>query len=133
MTGPGGFINITHATPKVIFCGTFMGKAKLKVGDGKLEILEEGKIRKFVKKVRQVTFSGQFADPNQTVLYITERAVFKLIDKKLTLIEIAPGMDLEKDILANMDFKPEISPDLKLMDPNIFCEKWGKLGDYLHD
>ena len=133
MTGPGGFINITRATPKVIFCGTFMGKAKLKVGDGKLEILEEGKIRKFVKHVQQITFSGKYADPNQTVLYITERAVFKLIDKKLTLIEIAPGIDLEKDVLANMDFKPEISPDLKVMDPNIFCETWGKLGDYLKD
>ncbi len=129
MTGPGGFINITHATPKVIFCGTFMGKAKLKVGDGKLEILEEGTIKKFVKHVKQITFSGQYANPNQTVLYITERAVFKLIDKKVTLIEIAPGIDLEKDVLAHMDFRPEISPDLKTMDPALFCEQWGKLGE----
>jgi propionate CoA-transferase len=61
------------------------------------------------------------------VLYITERAVFQLIGGKVTLIELAPGIDLEKDILANMDFRPEISPDLKLMDPSIFNEKWGNL------
>ena len=127
MTGPGGFIDITRATPKVLFCGTFMGHAKLKPGDGKLEIVKEGDIRKFVKKVKQITFAGQYAEKGQTVLYITERAVFELKGGKVTLIEIAPGIDLEKDILANMDFKPEISPDLKLMDPSIFCETWGNL------
>ena len=119
MTGPGGFIDITRAT--------FMGHAKLKPGDGKLEIVKEGDIRKFVKKVKQITFAGQYAEKGQTVLYITERAVFELKGGKVTLIEIAPGIDLEKDILANMDFKPEISPDLKLMDPSIFCETWGNL------
>ncbi|MCD8191205.1 MAG: malonate decarboxylase subunit alpha [Oscillospiraceae bacterium] len=131
VTGPGGFINITQATPKIIFCGTFMGKAKLKVGDGKIEVLEEGKIRKFVQKVKQITFAGKYAGKDQTVLYVTERAVFRLIDGKVTLVEIAPGMDLEKDILANMGFKPEISPDLKVMDPGIFCEHWGGLGKYI--
>ena len=80
-----------------------------------------------MKKVKQITFAGQYAEKGQTVLYITERAVFELRDGKVTLIEIAPGMDLEKDILANMDFKPEISPDLKLMDPSIFMETWGNL------
>ena len=55
--------------------------------------------------------------------------MFKLIDKKVTLIEIAPGIDLEKDVLAHMDFRPEISPDLKTMDPALFCEHWGKLGE----
>ena len=100
-------------------------------GDGKLEILEEGRIRKFVKHVSQITFAGQFAPKDQEVMYITERAVFRLIDGKVTLVEIAPGMDLEKDILANMDFKPEISPDLKQMDPGIFCETWGGLGAIL--
>jgi propionate CoA-transferase len=127
MTGPGGFIDITRSTPKVLFCGTFMGKAKVQPGGGKLTIVEEGKIRKFVKHVKQITFAGQYAEKGQTVLYITERAVFQLIDGKVVLIEIAPGIDLEKDILANMDFKPEISPDLKLMDATIFNEKWGNL------
>lgn len=131
LTGPGGFINITQATPKVIFCGNFVGKAKVQVGDGKITVLEEGKIKKFVKDVEQITFSGQYAGENQEVLYITERCVFKLINKKVTLIEIAPGLDLEKDILAQMDFKPEIAEDLKLMDAGIFCENWGGLKDYM--
>lgn len=133
VTGPGGFINITQATPKVVFCGTFMNKAKVKVGDGKLEIIEEGNRRKFVDHVKQITFAGKYAGENQTVLYITERAVFQLINKKVTLIEIAPGVDLEKDILANMDFRPEISPDLKLMDAGIFEETWGGLGKYIEN
>ena len=127
LTGPGGFINITAKTPKVIFCGTFMGKAKLHVGNGRLEILEEGKIRKFVKDVDQITFSGKYVPDKQEVLYITERAVFRLIDHKITLVEIAPGIDLQNDILSQMDFKPEISKDLKLMDSSIFNEKWGGL------
>lgn len=131
LTGPGGFIDITASTPKVIFAGTLMGKAKLSVGDGKLTVLEEGTIRKFVDKVGQITFAGQYAPAHQEVLYVTERAVFKLIDHKLTLIEIAPGIDLEKDVLAAMDFRPEISPDLKIMEPGIFHETWGGLGKYL--
>jgi propionate CoA-transferase len=131
LTGPGGFIDITGATPKVIFCGTFMGKAELKVGDGKLVIEKEGTIRKFLKNVEQITFSGKNAHIRQTVLYVTERGVFSLLDGKMTLIEIAPGINLEKDILARMDFMPEIAKDLKLMDPGIFCEAWGGLGKYL--
>ena len=127
LTGPGGFINITSATKTVIFCGTFMAKAKYAVHDGKLEIVEEGKIRKFVKNVEQITFSAEKAPKDQNVLYVTERCVFKLIDGKLTLIEIAPGIDLEKDILANMDFRPEISADLKLMDEGMFREHWDGL------
>lgn len=127
LTGPGGFINITCKTPKVIFCGSFVGKAKVSVGDGKIKILEEGRIKKFVDKVEQITFSGQYAPKEQEVLYITERCVFKLVDKKVTLTEIAPGIDLEKDILAQMDFVPEISKDLKVMDEGIFYEQWGGL------
>ncbi len=131
LTGPGGFIDITRATKKVIFAGTLMGKAKLKVGDGKLEILEEGTIQKFVEKVGQITFAGQYAPGDQEVFYVTERAVFKLIDHKMTLIEIAPGIDLQKDVLDRLGFKPEISPDLKLMDAEIFKENWGGLGKYI--
>lgn len=131
LTGPGGFIDITANTPKVIFAGTLTGKAKLQIGDGKLTVLEEGPIRKFVDTVGQITFSGKYAPAHQEVLYVTERAVFKLIDHKMTLIEIAPGCDLEKDVLAAMDFRPEIAEDLKIMDPGIFQETWGGLGDYL--
>lgn len=131
LTGPGGFIDITAATPKVIFAGTLMGKAKVKVGGGKLEIVEEGTIQKFVEKVGQITFSGQYAPDNQEVLYVTERAVFQLIDHKMTLIEIAPGIDLQKDVLDHLGFTPVISPDLKEMDPGIFEEHWGGLKGYL--
>lgn len=131
LTGPGGFINITQATPKVIFCGNFVGKAKVQVGDGRIRIVEEGKIRKFVDQVEQITFSGQYAGKDQEILYITERCVFRLINKKVTLIEIAPGLELKRDILPWMDFRPEIADDLKIMDPGIFTEHWGGLKDYM--
>ena len=127
LTGTGGFIDITSATPKVVFCGTFMGKAKFEIGDGKLTIVKEGTIKKFVKHVEQITFAGQYVKPGQEVVYVTERCVFRIIDGKMTIVEIAPGLDLEKDILAHMDFAPAVAKDLKLMDAGIFCEKWGGL------
>lgn len=126
-TGPGGFIDITRATKKVIFAGTFTGKAKLRIGNGKLIIIEEGPVKKFLNKVTQITFAAQFAPDEQEVFYITERAVFKLIDHKITLMEIAPGIDLQKDILDQMGFMPAIFDDLKLMDEKIFCETWDGL------
>lgn len=132
LTGPGGFIDISSNTPKVVFAGTLTGKAKLKVGDGKLEILEEGTIRKFVDRVGQITFSGRCAPAGQEVLYVTERAVFRLVDHKVVLTEIAPGVDLERDVLGQMGFRPEISPDLKLMDPALFREHWGGLSELLN-
>ncbi len=129
--GPGGFIDISQNTPKIVFCGTFMDKAKIEIKDGKVHILEQGKRRKFVKKVKQITFAGKYARDDQNILYVTERCVFRLVDKRLTLVEIAPGIDLGRDILANMDFKPAIADNLKLMDPEIFQEHWGGLGKYL--
>lgn len=130
LIGPGGFIDITSATPKVVFCGTFMGKAELRAGDGKLEIVKEGRLRKLVRTVEQITFAGRYIKPGQEVLYVTERCVFKLIDGRMTIIEIAPGIDLEKDILANMDFTPAVSGELKLMDPGMFCQHWGGLSQF---
>ena len=127
LTGPGGFIDITAATKKVIFAGTLVGKAVMQPGDGKMTVVQEGVFPKFVDTVGQITFSGQFSPDNQDVLFVTERAVFKLIDKKMTLIEIAPGLDLKKDILDQIGFVPEIADDLKEMDPAIFCETWGGL------
>lgn len=127
--GCGGFINISQTAKKLVYCGTFThGGLEVNLGDGMIEILQEGKNRKFIKEVEQVTFSGQYAsEVGQTVLYITERAVFQLIDGKMTLIEIAPGVDLQKDILDQMDFTPVISKDLKIMEPGIFKEQWGGL------
>ncbi len=97
------------------------------VENGKLKIVTEGKARKFLDHVEQITFSGDYAKKvKQPVLYITERAVFELTPQGMTLIEIAPGIDLEKDVLALMDFKPIIAPNLKTMDEKIFkAEKIG--------
>lgn len=125
VTGPGGFVNITQNTPKVIFIGTFTASGLVeKINDSKLVIEVEGKIKKFVKNVDQITFSAKNALKNgQDVMYITERAVFKLTNKGLMLIEIAPGIDLNKDVLNLMDFKPIISENLKEMDFRIFANK----------
>lgn len=124
LAGCGGFINITQNSKNVIFCGTFTaGGLKVSTEDGKLKILEEGKVKKFVKNVEQITFSGDLArDNNKAVKYVTERAVFELRKEGLTLIEIAPGVDLEKDILGQMDFIPLISEDISIMDLRIFSE-----------
>lgn len=122
LAGCGGFINISQNSKKVVFCATFTAKGlKVGVGDGKLSIIQEGQIKKFVNMVDQITFSGKYAKSiKQKVLYVTERAVFELCPEGLILTEIAPGINLEKDILALMDFKPIISPGLKHMDESIF-------------
>lgn len=132
--GVGGFMNIAGGASKVVFMGTFTGGKKkgetpvFAVEDNKLVIVREGNAPKFINKVAQISFSGEVAlDENKEVLYITERAVFRLTGQGPELIEIAPGIDLEKDILAQMEFTPAISPELKIMDPSIFSEHWGKL------
>ena len=125
VVGPGGFINISQNAKKVCFCGTFVaGKQQFEIGDGRLNIIKDGDGLKFIEKVEQVTFSGEYAfETGQEVLYLTERAVFKVTEKGLTLIEIAPGVDLEKHILAKMGFKPAIADDLKEMDSRIFFDR----------
>jgi propionate CoA-transferase len=91
-------------------------------------VLKEGKYKKFLRSVQQITFSGaEAARRGQRILYVTERAVFELRDGQMTLIEIAPGVDLERDVLAQMEFAPAVAQTLELMPDHIFYEKWGKL------
>jgi propionate CoA-transferase len=121
--GPGGFINISQGAKRVVFSGTLTAGGLRARGDdsGKLVIEAEGETPKWVEKVQQITFSGRYAsDRGQDVMYITERAVFRLEDGKLTLIEIAPGISLERDVLAQIKFKVNVSPALKTMDARIF-------------
>ncbi|NSA87505.1 acyl CoA:acetate/3-ketoacid CoA transferase [Clostridium beijerinckii] len=125
IAGCGGFINITQNAKKVLFCGTFTaGGLKVVTGDGKLEIKQEGKAKKFIKDVEQITFSGDYARRmDQQVMYITERAVFELRKDGLYLTEIAPGIDLKKDVLDLMDFKPKMDGVPRLMNGRIFYDK----------
>ncbi|HIU25692.1 MAG TPA: hypothetical protein IAC50_04290 [Candidatus Copromorpha excrementigallinarum] len=122
--GPGGFINITQGAKNICFMGTFTAgrENRMKIEDGRLSILKNGSHIKFVDRVDHITFSGEnsLEKGRQKVLYITERAVFALREEGVTLIEIAPGVDLERDILSLMGFTPVISPDLKLMDKRLF-------------
>ncbi|MCI8608604.1 MAG: 3-oxoacid CoA-transferase [Firmicutes bacterium] len=125
LAGAGGFIDITQNAKKVCYCGTFTAKGLETIcQDGKLKIIKEGTKKKFVKEVEHVTFSGHYANlVGQPVLYITERAVFELRPEGVTLIEIAPGIDLKTQVLDQMDFLPQIADNLRLMDKRIFCDE----------
>jgi propionate CoA-transferase len=125
IAGSGGFVDITQSTPTVVFCGTLTASGlKVEISDGALKIVNEGKVKKLVKKVEHITFSGEYGRTSgQKILYVTERAVFELQPEGVTLVEIAPGVDLGKDIVNQMEFTPIISPGLKQMDPRIFSER----------
>jgi propionate CoA-transferase len=125
LAGAGGFINISQNAKKVVFVGTFTaGNLDVAVDAGKLLILEDGKSKKFVDEVEHRTFSGpQAAKWGKSVLYVTERCVFKLCAEGLELIEIAPGVDLQKDILDKMDFVPIMHGEPALMDSRIFQDE----------
>lgn len=133
--GCGGFINISQTAKKLIFTGTFTaGGLKTELKDGKLLISAEGRNKKFVNKINQITFNGGFATKNkQEVLFVTERAVFKLENGELILTEIAPGIDLSRDVLDQMEFDVRVSSDLKEMPVEIFTEKWGKLAEIMEE
>lgn len=134
LAGAGGFINISQSTRKLVFAGTFTaGGLSVSVSENALHIDQEGRAKKFVDAVQQITFSGNRAvQLQQSVLYVTERCVFDLSHEGIRLIEIAPGVDLEKDILAHMAFKPIID-NLVTMDERIFAEGAMGLKQHLLD
>lgn len=125
IAGCGGFINISQNAKKVYYLGTFTtGGLKIATGNGKLEITQEGKSKKFVKEVEQITFSGSYAAKiGQPVIYITERAVFELRPDGVYLTEIAPGIDLQTQVLDLMDFAPKMDSEPKLMDARLFTDE----------
>jgi propionate CoA-transferase len=120
--GSGGFANICHQTRKIVFCGSFTaGGLQAEIVDGKVIIRKEGRVKKFVKKVEQITLSGKAArEKGQEILYVTERCVFRLGTQGLDLIEVAPGIDPAKDILPQMEFPVAIPPNVATMDPALF-------------
>lgn len=130
IAGCGGFINITQNAKRVFFCGTFTaGGLAVEFEDGKLKITKEGKSKKFIKEVEQITFSGAYANKTgQPVLYITERAVFELRPDGVYLTEVAPGIDVQTQILDLMDFVPKMDGEPKLMDARIFRDELMGLG-----
>jgi len=122
VAGVGGFVNIAQSARKLVFCGTFTsGDLEVVIRDGRLQITREGHTRKFLSRVEQVSFSPALAlGSGQEVLYVTERAVFRLVPGGLELMEIAPGIDLSRDILSHMDFVPLITSP-KEMPPHCFA------------
>ena len=135
LAGAGGFINISQNAKKIIFVGTFTaGDLQVAIEDEKLKIIKEGPHKKLITQVEHVTFSGKTAVmTNQPVLYVTERCVFRLTPEGMELTEIAPGVDLQKDILDMMDFKPIIKNHPVLMDKRIFRPEPMGLKDQLID
>jgi propionate CoA-transferase len=130
--GIGGFQNIAQNARKVIFSGTFTaGGLELAWLDGRTQIFQEGRFPKFVSELQQVSYSGRYAaELGQEVLFITERVVFRREKNGLVLTEIAPGIDLQRDVLAHMEFEPLVSPNLHEMDSRIFFPE--KM-DYIQD
>ena len=125
LAGAGGFINISQNAKKAVFVGSFnAGRLTLNVEGGQLRIVEDGAVAKFVREVEHRTFSGAHAAARgQRVLYITERCVFTLTPQGLELSEVAPGIDVARDILSKMDFEPIIRGEPKLMDERIFRDQ----------
>ena len=125
IAGTGGFVNISQNARKVIYLGTFTTDGlEVAVNENGLRIVQEGRQKKYVQTVDQITFSGDYArERGKEVIYITERAVFALRPEGLTLTELAPGVDLERDVLSQMAFKPLLAEQITLMDPKIFRQE----------
>ncbi|SMG59075.1 acyl CoA:acetate/3-ketoacid CoA transferase [Paraburkholderia susongensis] len=121
--GCGGFVDITAHARRIVFSGFFTAGAQLEVGGGRLGIVKEGRTRKFVQTAEQITFSGRVGrERGQRVTYVTERCVIDLLDDGLTVREIAPGVDLQRDILDQAEIALKVAPDLRHMDAALFTD-----------
>ena len=130
MNGSGGFIDISQTVKTLIFSGTMVVGSESHCEDNELIIDREGHSKKFVETVQSLDFNAAYSrELGQSVYYVTERAVFQLTDSGLELIEIAPGLDLQKDVLDQMDFKPAVAENVKLMNRQLFQETWGELSE----
>ena len=119
--GAGGFVDITARAKKIVFSGYFTAGAKLEVRDGEVIILKEGKVRKLVHSVEQISFSGPRAiAQGQEILYVTERCVLRLEPEGVAVVELAPGVDLKHDVLAEAEFPLRVAPRLGTMDAELF-------------
>jgi len=114
-------VDITARARKIVFSGYFTAGAKLEVNDGAVMIPKEGKVKKLVQSVEQISFSGPRAiAQNQEILYITERCVLRLEPEGVTVVELAPGVDLKRDVLAEAEFPLRVAPELRKMDSALF-------------
>jgi len=119
--GAGGFVDITARAKRIVFSGTFTAGARMRVAEGRIEIDREGSVAKFVEAVDQISFSGARARmQGQDVTYVTERCVIKLAERGLTVTELAPGVDLQADVLDRAATKLIVSDDLAPMDAALF-------------
>ncbi len=119
--GAGGFVDITARAKKIIFSGYFTAGAKLEIHDGAVRIAKEGKVKKLVEAVEQISFSGPRAvDQGQEIVYVTERCVLRLEKGGVTVTELAPGVDLERDVLSQAEFPLRVAKSIRKMDPALF-------------
>jgi len=119
--GAGGFVDITARAKRIVFSGYFTAGAGLEIADGSLRIAKEGKVRKLVNEVEQVSFSGRRAvAQGQEIVYVTERCVLRLEAEGVTVVEIAPGVDLQRDVLAQSEFPLQVASNLKMMPAALF-------------
>jgi propionate CoA-transferase len=135
INGPGGFINISQGARMVVFSGTLTAGGLEIEPDGErgVRLRQEGRTRKWVPRVGQVTFSGRYAvERGQAVLYVTDRAVFRLTPEGIELLELAPGIELERDVLARIGFPVRVSPTLRPMDPRLFRPEPMRLAAEFH-
>jgi propionate CoA-transferase len=133
LAGAGGFIDLSQGLRKIIYCGTLTaGGLDVQAAEGRLTVVHDGRFQKFVAETQHVTFNGRrAAEQGQEIWYVTERCVFRLGPDGLVLIEVAPGVDVDRDIRSKVGFTLQVSPDCKPMDERVFrAEVMGLAADW---